>query len=654
MVERLRLLLPVTTPMGEGTVKTMFLCRGLRWAVFVVSLLFVGLGALQAEDTVKLTTEDLTGRSFRFSWRDRNNGGVNGILVLDKDKRISGINSPNETSWEIDGQGRLLIKHADGRVSTTFETCEVRKGAYFFEGPFHLRDGIVHRLEETGDRPDAPLPELSLGLPDELLISSQLIFCLDEGVDRDVILPSGRTFSIRLLSVNEQRDTVVGLIRRAEVRITLNNKRHDLICAPYVMPAVIGDVRIQADTTSGFTTLPGRVQFSVWDAADPIVDVSKFCFPLPDYRPLSHGMQCTNEPVHLGRKDGDPSGASFYHAYGIDFAGFEGGENVVSCVDGRVVRVLPDAILVDIMDETGLIWEYHHLNSVAPGLAVGDMVKKGDVIGVLGRSGPSGNFSHLHVGAFLTPDHMHQGQYTQRLNWYPWMIEAWRAGHPNSPLAVSGAHHQVRVGESFVLDGSTSMPGNRPIVRTQWELSDGTIVDTVKTTQSLSEPGVYVAALRVWDSAGREDVDFHKIKVFSKGVPEPWLPVIFMTSTPTGAVYTGEPVRFRLWLHGAEQTPMRLDFGDGQVVDEYASFTVVEHTFRDPGLHVVTATAEVNGVKTTSKQKVIVRPVAEHNTGDMRKGDTSREAASRDRVTRDRFAQERQRQEARNVQASRP
>ena len=615
-------------------VRPNWLCVGLRTSVFFVFLLFGGLGVVQAEDTVKLTTEDLTGRSFRFSWHDRNHGGINGILVLDKDKRISGINSPNETSWEIDGQGRLLIKHADDRVSTTFNTCEVRNGAYFFEGPFHLRKGIVHRLEETGDRPAAPLPELSKGLPEKLLMSNQTIFCLDEGVDRKVTLASGRTFSICLLSVNEQRDTVVGLIRRAEVRITLNGEPHDLICAPYVMPTKIGDVRIQADATSGFTKLPGRVQFSAWDAADPIVDLSKFTFPLPDYRLLSHGMQCYNEPVHLGRKDGDPSSGAFYHAYGIDFAGFEGGENVVSCVDGRVVRVLPDAILVDIRDETGLIWEYHHLDSIAPGLAVGDVVQKGDVIGVLGRSGPSGNFSHLHVGAFLTGDHMNQGEYTRRLNWYPWMIEAWRAGHPSEPLAVSGAHHQVRVGESFVLDGSYSVPGNRPIVRTQWELPDGTIINTTKTTQSLPEPGVYVAALRVWDSAGREDVDFHKIKVFSKGVPEPWLPSIFMTSTPTRAVCAGEPVRFRAWLHGAEQAPMRFDFGDGRVIGKYASFTVVEHAFRDPGLHVVTATAEVNGIKTTSKQKVIVSPMTERDTRDTRKR-ASREAASRDSVTRD-------------------
>ena len=604
----------------------------LQRAVLFFWLILAGLGGLQAQASVELTEQDLTGRSFRFSWRQGDAGGLNGILVLDERGRVSGINSPNETSWEIDGQGRLLIKHANGRVSTTFETCEVRKGAYFFEGPFHLRKGILHRLEETSDR---PAPALSEGIPDKLLMSHQVIFCLDEGVERKVVLHSGREFSLRLVSVQEQRDSVVGLIRRAQVRVALNGQAHDLICAPYVMPSVIDNVRIQADTTSGFTKLPGRVQFSVWDASEPIVDLSKFSFPLPDYRLLSHGMQCFNEPVHLGRKDGDPGSGAFYHNYGIDFAGFEGGESVVSCVDGRVVRALPDAVLVDIVDEIGLIWEYHHLDSIAPGLSKGDLVKRGDVIGVLGRSGPSGNFSHLHVGAFLSPAHMDQGQYSRRLNLYPWMVESWRASHPDAPLAVSGAHHQVRVGERFVLDGSHSIPGHRPIVRYQWELPDGRLVDAAETELSLSEPGIHIAALRIWDSAGHQDVDFHKIKVFSTPEAEPWLPAIFMTSTPCGDVYAGEPIRFRLWLHGAEQEPMQLDFGDGRIVSEYASFSVVEHAFRDPGLHVVTATAKVNGVCTTSKQEVIVRDIAQRNAAHTPKPSPGREAASREGVLRD-------------------
>jgi murein DD-endopeptidase MepM/ murein hydrolase activator NlpD len=613
---------------------TYFFRVGLHRIVLLASMVLVGLGA-QAQDSGELTAETLTGRSFRFSWREGDARGFNGILVLDRDGRVSGINSPNETSWEIDGQGGLLIRHSDGRVSTTFETFEVREGGYFFEGPFHLREGIVHQLEETGERPAPPQPELARGLPVKLLISSQVIFCMDEGIDQEVTLHSGQTFSIRVLSVQEQRDSVVGLIRRAHVRIALNGEQHDLVCAPYVMPTVIGDVRIQADTTSGFTELPGRVQFSAWDAADVIVDLSKFCFPLPDYRLLSHGMQCYNEPVHLGRKDGDPEGRAFYHGYGIDFAGFEGGEAVVSCVDGRVVRVLPDAVLVDIEDESGLIWEYHHLDSIAKGLAVGDAVRKGDRIGVLGRSGPSGNFSHLHVGAYLTPAHMNQGQYTQRLNWYPWMVEAWRARHPNVPLAVSGAHHQVRMGEAFVLDASNSIPAREPVVRTQWELPDGTRVEAVKTELSLSEPGIYAAVLRIWDSAGHQDVDIHKIKVFSAGEAEPWLPSIFMTSTPTQNVVAGEPMRFRCWLHGAEQEPIRLDFGDGQVMAQYASFTVVEHTFHTPGVHIVTATAEVNSVKTVSKQKVIVQEVAERNAADLPKQGAWREAVTRDSVLRD-------------------
>ncbi len=60
----------------------------LQRAVLFVSLLFAGLGILQARETVKLTDEDLAGHRFRFSWRQGNAGGVNGILVLDKEGRV--------------------------------------------------------------------------------------------------------------------------------------------------------------------------------------------------------------------------------------------------------------------------------------------------------------------------------------------------------------------------------------------------------------------------------------------------------------------------------------------------------------------------------------------------------------------------------------
>ena len=104
------------------------------------------------------------------------------------------------------------------------------------------------------------------------------------------------------------RDSVIKLMRRADVRIEIDGQPLDLVCAPYVMPTETAGLRIQADTTSGWIGMAKRVQLSLWDACDPIVDTTRFGFPLRNYRLFSQGTQAYNEPVHLGRGDGDPAG----------------------------------------------------------------------------------------------------------------------------------------------------------------------------------------------------------------------------------------------------------------------------------------------------------------------------------------------------------
>jgi len=310
--------------------------------------------------------DELAGRSFLFSWRQGPEGGLNGTLQLRADGRILGIGSPNETSWRLDERGRLIFLHEDGRVSTTYEEFTVREGRWCFDGTFHFREGVAHHLEET-DQPPRPPARLEEGLPERLAFSSQAIVCLDPGEEHAFALRSGREVRVRLLSVEEHRDSVVKLVRRADVRVAIDGTEHELLCAPYLMPTTVGELRIQVDTTSGWCELPKRAQLSLWDAADPIIDATSFGFPLRDYRLFSHGLQCYNEPVHLGRQDGDPEGAVFHHSYGIDFAGFEGGQDVLACVEGEVVRLLPDAVLVNVRDDAGLIREHHHLDSIAGG-----------------------------------------------------------------------------------------------------------------------------------------------------------------------------------------------------------------------------------------------------------------------------------------------
>ena len=556
-------------------------------------------GAAAAGDAT-LRPEALYDKSFRFSWKAGAGSGQNGTATLRKDGTIAGIASPNESSWLIDGAGQLIFKHRDGRISTIFTQAEQRGGRWFFSGPFRFREGVQHVLEEV------PAGEAG-GTGDELLqrivrpYSKQRIVSLDPGEAVQFALAGGATRTVRLVSVQDVRDSVNRLVRRAEVRVEIDGRPLDLVCAPYVMPTETAGLRLQADTTTGWVpAMRKRAQLSLWDAADPIVDVKRFGFPIRNYRLFSHGTQAFNEALHLGRGDGDPAGLKGYHDYGFDMAGYEGGEEVVSAAEGKLVKFWPsreNLCGVNIEDAQGLTWSYVHLASVAPGLVLGAPVAKGQKIGVLGKTGPSGNFSHLHLGR--------EGN-DKRLNLYPWLVAAYQAEHPKGLLAVARPHHTVRTGEKEVFDGASSLAFGGKIVEWRWVFHDGQEVRQARAEKVYDKPGAYVAALWVKDDKGARDVDFCQVKVFSAANPESTMPHIFMTCTPTEDIRPGRPVRLRFWFQGRGGGPIQVDFDDGTHVAGYQSYTELAHSFKAPGLHVVTAQTTADGMPVAQKLKIVV------------------------------------------------
>jgi hypothetical protein len=375
------------------------------------------------------------------------------------------------------------------------------------------------------------------------------------------------------------------------------------------MPTEFEGLRIQADTTSAWLSIPKRVQFSVWDASNPIVHAEKFGFPIRNYLLFSHGMQSYNEVVHLGWVDGCPEGVTFYHNYGIDFAGYEGREEIISCTDGTVIRLSlkRDYIFVVIKDDDGLIWEYGHLDSVSPQVKMASRIEKGQKIGVLGKTGPSGNFAHLHLGNFLSEADLDNGRINRRLNLYPWLITTYERQYHRMLYAVARPHQTVSTGQKVLFDGSNSLGFGTKIVSYRWILPDRESVNGITAEKRFDRPGVYIAELWITDENGRKDVDFHKIRVFTASVPEGSIPTIFMTHIPTNNVVVNQPVFFRFWLQGAKDKSVKVDFGDGTVIDNYVSYSEIRHRFKSPGIHVVTTSSTINGMSIMQKQKVVVR-----------------------------------------------
>lgn len=569
------------------------------------------MAILSGGKETRVTEEAIAGKQFRFSWKTERNSSPIGTASLRQDGTIAGIPSPNERFWLVDDQRRLIFKSQNGRISTIFTQAEQRDGKWFFSGPFQFRDGVLHLLEEIPG-------EATIASEEDLInrivrrYSKQRIVALDPGEAYQFALDGGSTRTIRLVSVTERRDSVVRLIRRADVRVEIDGQPLDLVCGPYVMPTETAGLRLQADTMSGWTEMPKRVQFSIWDSRDPIVDTSRFRFPIRNFRLLSHGMQAFNEPVHLGLRDGDPTGLKSYHNYAVDMAGFDGGEEIVNATEGDVVRFWPsgeNVCSVTIRDASGFLWGYVHLSSFAPEVVLGAHVTLGQKLGVLGKTGPSGNFSHLHFGSYIPNGDVEKDspKHNERLNLYPWLVTAYQAERPKEPLAVARPHGVVLTGEKQLFDGSNSLAiDGRKIVAWRWVFHDGQTVNQAKAEKAFDQPGAYVATLWVKDDRGAEDVDFCQVKVFSRQNPENAMPHIFMTHAPTEDIHPGQPVRFKFWFQGSGGGAMTVNFDDGSRITNYRSLTELVHSFNTAGIHVVTAQCEAAGKPITQKMKIVV------------------------------------------------
>jgi hypothetical protein len=282
-------------------------------------------------------------------------------------------------------------------------------------------------------------------------------------------------------------------------------------------------------------------------------------------------------------------------------AGFERREEVVSATDGEIVRFFPSReriSAINVQDGQGHRWNYEHLDSTFPEVIVGARVARGQRLGMMGKTGPSGNFSHLHLGWM--------GHLSRHVNLYPWLVAAYQAEHPKRLYAVARPHHMALTGETVRFDGSKSLTFGSKIVCWRWVFHDGQTVNRAKAERVFDHPGAYIASLRVKDDTGAEDVDFCQVKVFSKTSPEGGIPTIFMTYTPTEQICVGQPVLFRFWFQGRDPGPLKVDFGDGTRLADYVSYSEVTHRFQTPGIHIVTAFCESQGKPIMHKQKVVV------------------------------------------------
>lgn len=461
---------------------------------------------------------------------------------------------------------------------------------------------------------------------------------LDVGQSQEMTLAGGRKVVVKLLDLKEQRDTLRSAVRRAEVTVEVGGQKVTLVSGTYRLPVTVGDVQIDCPVTGGYversTKTTGNLdpwglekdaRLRLWPAGSPLVNPGTFLYPARQ-RWFASSTQMANEPTYVDGGEKPGSGSIYYH-YGLDIGGAEGLIDVVAATDGLVVSlgkemlpqykdtpVSPRYDVVYLLDDRGWFYRYSHLHTISPELELGKRVRMGQPVGILGKEGGSGGWSHLH---FDISGRQPSGKWGI-IEGYAFLWEAYLREHQPKLIAVARPHHFVSVGEKVTLDGGRSWCAAGQVASYEWTFSDGTTARGATVERSYARPGYYSEILKIADQEGRIDYDFAIVNVADPAHPEQLPPTIHATCAPTMGIQPGQSVRFLVRTFGTTDGEETWNFGDGTppvVVHSDGNvvklakdgYAVTTHQFAKPGVYVVRVQrSDRRGHTATAHLKVVV------------------------------------------------
>lgn len=88
---------------------------------------------------------------------------------------------------------------------------------------------------------------------------------------------------------------------------------------------------------------------------------------------------------------------------------------------------------------------------------------------------------------------------------------AWPEYDPHSfncpPVADAGGFYQGSIGDTVVLDGSSSLDPEGSLVRYSWDFGDGTVIEEMSPSHVFQQPGTYLITLTVMDAGNKTSKD---------------------------------------------------------------------------------------------------------------------------------------------------
>ena len=241
--------------------------------------------------------------------------------------------------------------------------------------------------------------------------------------------------------------------------------------------------------------------------------------------------------------------------------------------------------VIYLLDSRGWYYRYSHLHSFDGATKLGGRVTRGQRLGLLGKEGGSGGWSHLH---FEIKSRQPSGKWGT-LEGYAFLWEAYQREHPEKLIAVARPHHFGVTGEPVTLDGSNSFGA----VRYEWNGKPG-----ARLAKTYAAPGTYSETLKVMDKVGSVSYDFATVNVLEKGHPEKDPPTIHAVFWPSLGVRAGQELTFKVRSFGITTGEEAWDFGDGARaatksdgnVNMHAKdgYAMVTHLYTRPGDYIVT------------------------------------------------------------------